>query len=84
MTLTREVPLTPAQSALIFIDVQNFSAHRDGGEFKDLSQAEFDEKYGWFFDQLEARVDPEHAGDSGGLPQGGGRGDVHDHRKPDT
>ncbi|WP_306113829.1 MULTISPECIES: isochorismatase family cysteine hydrolase [unclassified Roseovarius] len=58
MTLTREVPLTPPQSALIFIDVQNFAAHRDGGEFKDLSEAEFDEKYGWFFDQLEARVVP--------------------------
>lgn len=58
MTLTREVPLIPSQSALIFIDVQNFAAHRDGGEFKDLSEAEFDEKYGWFFDQLEARVVP--------------------------
>ena len=30
--LTREVPLVPAQSAILFIDVQNFSARRDGGE----------------------------------------------------
>lgn len=56
MTLTREVPLAPAQSALLFIDVQNFCARRDGGEFKGLSEAEFDQCYGWFFDELEGRV----------------------------
>lgn len=58
MTLTRNVPLTPAQSALIFIDVQNFSAHRKGTEFKDLSEQEFEDKYGWYFDQLDSRVIP--------------------------
>lgn len=58
MTLTREVPLVPDQSALLFIDVQNFAAHRQGGEFKDLSKDDFDTRYGWFFDQLEHRVVP--------------------------
>jgi ureidoacrylate peracid hydrolase len=58
MTLTRNVPLTPAQSALLFIDVQNFSAHRKGAEFADLAEAEFREKYGWFFDELKGRVIP--------------------------
>ena len=58
MTLTRNVPLTPAQSALLFIDVQNFSAHRKGAEFADLPEAEFREKYGWFFDELKSRVIP--------------------------
>ncbi len=58
MTLTREVPLIPAQSALLFIDVQNFSAHRDGAEFKDLSKDALEEKYGWFFAELNARVIP--------------------------
>ncbi|MEM9629004.1 MAG: isochorismatase family cysteine hydrolase [Pseudomonadota bacterium] len=58
MTLTRDVPLVPRQSALLFIDVQNFSAHRDGGEFKGLDPATFDEKYGWFFAELETRVIP--------------------------
>ena len=43
MTMTRDVPLVAQQSALLFIDVQNFSARRDGGEFKDVSPAEFDE-----------------------------------------
>lgn len=58
MTMTREVPLMPSQSALLFIDVQNFSAHRKGAEFTDLSEAEFAQKYGWFFEQLDTRVIP--------------------------
>jgi len=43
---TREVPLEPKYSALLFIDVQNFSARRDGGEFKDVRDAEIAGKYG--------------------------------------
>lgn len=58
MTLTREVPLVPEQSALLFIDVQNFAAHRKGAEFTDLSDAEFEDKYGWFFSQMQSRVVP--------------------------
>lgn len=58
MTLSRDIPLEPDQSALLFIDVQNFSANRNGAEFKDLSQDEFAEKYGWFMDELDARVIP--------------------------
>lgn len=58
MTLTREVPLTPEESALLFVDVQNFSAHRRGGEFKDLSEDELELKYGWFFGELGQRVVP--------------------------
>jgi len=58
MTMTRDVPLLANQSALLFIDVQNFSARRDGGEFKDVPPAEFDEKYAWYFEQLESRVVP--------------------------
>lgn len=53
---TREIALDPAQSGLLFIDVQNFCAHRDGGEFKGLGEAEFDTKYGYFFGQLENGV----------------------------
>jgi len=58
MTLTRDVPLNIEQSALLFIDVQNFSAHRSGAEFKDLDAAEFDQRYSWYFKQLENRVIP--------------------------
>ncbi|WP_300038847.1 isochorismatase family cysteine hydrolase [uncultured Roseobacter sp.] len=56
MTLTRQLPLVPAQSALLFVDVQNFAAHREGGEFKGMSAQDFASGYSWFFDELEARV----------------------------
>lgn len=49
---TRDIPLQVGQSALLFIDVQNFSVRRDGGEFKDVSDLEIEEKYGYYFDRL--------------------------------
>ncbi|HBS39590.1 MAG TPA: cysteine hydrolase [Rhodobacteraceae bacterium] len=58
MTLSRDVPLIPKNSALLFVDVQNFSANRQGAEFKDLPDAEFTEKYGWYFDRLNVTVIP--------------------------
>lgn len=56
--LTRDVPLVPTETCLLFIDVQNFSAKREGQEFKGLSPAEFESKYGWYFAALESRVIP--------------------------
>lgn len=58
MNLTRDLPLVPSDSAILFIDVQNFAAHRDGAEFHGLSDAQFEEKYGWFFEQMKTRVVP--------------------------
>ena len=58
MTLSRDVPLIPDRSALLFVDVQNFAAHRQGGEFKNLSEAEFERKYSRFFSELDKRVIP--------------------------
>ena len=58
MTLTRNVPLDPAQSALLFVDVQNFNANRKGGEYAGISETEMEEKYGWFFNEFEGRVVP--------------------------
>jgi len=58
MTLTRNLPLVPYESALLFVDVQNFSAHRKGAEFADLTDDHFNKKYGWFFNELEVRVIP--------------------------
>ena len=58
MTLSRNVPLIPENSALLFVDVQNFSANRQGAEFKDLPDAEFTDKYGWYFDMLKVTVIP--------------------------
>ena len=58
MKLTRNIPINPDVSVLLFIDVQNFSANRQGTAFANLSSAEFDEKYAWYFDELESRVTP--------------------------
>jgi ureidoacrylate peracid hydrolase len=56
--LSREVPLVPAQSALLFVDVQNFNARRDGGEYAGLSADEIASRFGYFFDELERRALP--------------------------
>lgn len=56
MTLTRNVPLIADQSALLFIDVQNFSAHRNGAEFDGLDDAQFAQKHGGLFEQLETVI----------------------------
>ena len=50
--MTRDVPLDPGQSAILFIDVQNFSAHVDGAEFAGIPADEFEHKYGYYFDRL--------------------------------
>jgi ureidoacrylate peracid hydrolase len=50
--LTREQPLIAAQSALLFVDVQNFCAHPGGGEFKGLSEEERNARYGYYFERL--------------------------------
>ncbi len=55
---TRDLPVEPAHTTLLFIDVQNYCAVREGGEFKDMTKAEFQERLGWFFDQMEQKVVP--------------------------
>ena len=56
--MTREVPLVPALSALLFIDVQNFSVRREGGEFAGHTPEEIEAQYGDFFRHLEASTIP--------------------------
>ena len=55
---TREIPLDPKASALLFIDVQNFSVRRDGGEFKDVSDSEIAGKYAYYFERLRSLAIP--------------------------
>ena len=57
-TLSREVPVVPADAALLFVDVQNYCAHRDGSEWKGLSAEEREARLGYYFEQLETRVVP--------------------------
>ncbi|WP_413990771.1 isochorismatase family cysteine hydrolase [Labrys okinawensis] len=55
---TRLVKVEPANSAILFIDVQNFCVRRDGGEFKDTPQSEIDTKYAYYFDRLSSVAVP--------------------------
>ena len=58
--LSREIALVPSQSALLFIDVQNYNALPEGGEYKDmgLSPEQARKKHAYFFDRLEQPVIP--------------------------
>jgi ureidoacrylate peracid hydrolase len=47
--LSRDVPIDPAHAALLFVDVQNYTARPDGGEYAWLTEAEREARYGWFF-----------------------------------
>ena len=50
--LSREVEIDPAHAALLFIDVQNYTASRDGGTYRGLSAREIDERFGFFFETM--------------------------------
>jgi ureidoacrylate peracid hydrolase len=58
MTLSRDVEIDPAHAALLFIDVQNYNAGPDGGEYQHLSPAERDERYGWYFRTMQDSAVP--------------------------
>jgi ureidoacrylate peracid hydrolase len=55
---SREVAIDPARSALLFIDVQNYTARRDGGEYRLLPAAEIEARYGYFFRRMEETALP--------------------------
>ena len=56
--LSREVEIDPKHAALLFIDIQNYTARRDGGTYKGLSEAEIDERYGHFFHAMRETAVP--------------------------
>jgi ureidoacrylate peracid hydrolase len=47
--LSRDVPIVPGHAALLFVDVQNYTARKDGGEYAGLSETDREARYGWFF-----------------------------------
>jgi ureidoacrylate peracid hydrolase len=55
---TRDVAVVPGRAALLIVDVQNFSARPDGGEFRGHSSEETEARYGWFFRRIEAETLP--------------------------
>lgn len=55
--LSREVPVRPGETALLFVDVQNFSTE-GGGEYAGIAPAVLRRRYGYFFRELRDRAVP--------------------------
>lgn len=55
--LSRDVRVKKGATALLFVDVQNYSAER-GGEYAELPPDEIKTRYGYFFRQMRERVVP--------------------------
>jgi nicotinamidase-related amidase len=51
-TLSREIAVEPRQTALLFVDVQNYAVHREGGEFRHLDEAGR-APFSYYFERLE-------------------------------
>lgn len=58
MTLSRDIPLVLNQSALLFVDVQNFCAERTGGMVTSGAGSNANRDYDWYFHELETRIVP--------------------------
>ncbi len=48
----------PHHAALLFIDVQNYTARRDGGEYRGLSDQQIEERFGFFFRTMRETAIP--------------------------
>jgi ureidoacrylate peracid hydrolase len=56
--LSRDVEIDIAHAALLFIDVQNYCAGPDGGEYAALDTTARDARYGWFFETMRRTAIP--------------------------
>lgn len=56
--LSRDVAIDIEHAALLFVDVQNYNARIDGGEYSQLDAAEREARYGEFFRIMEAMALP--------------------------
>ena len=56
--LSREVEIEPAYTALLFVDVQNYSCKPSGGEYAQLDAVTRESRHGWFFRTLKESVIP--------------------------
>ncbi len=55
--LSRDVPIDPKQTALLVIDVQNYTME-GGGEYARLDAQTVERKYGFFFREMRTRAIP--------------------------
>jgi ureidoacrylate peracid hydrolase len=51
--LSRNVPVEPGQTTLLFVDVQKYNCTWEGGEYAALSTAERESRFGYFFRTLQ-------------------------------
>ncbi len=51
--LSREIEIEPAHAALLLVDVQVYNCSWDGGEYAQLTAAEKEQRYGYFFRTLK-------------------------------
>jgi len=58
VTLSREVEIEPAHTALLFVDVQNYNCTWEGGEYAQVSAAEKEQRFGYFFRMLRESALP--------------------------
>ena len=56
--LSREVEIDIEHAALLFVDVQNYNARPDGGEYSQLDPQEVEARYGEFFRAMTTRAVP--------------------------
>jgi ureidoacrylate peracid hydrolase len=52
--LSREISVEPAHTALLFVDVQKYNCTWDGAEYAHLSAAEKQERFAYFFRNLQS------------------------------
>ena len=57
-SLSREVEIDPRHAALLTVDVQNYTARCDGGEYRDLADRDVEERFAFFFDTFERTTLP--------------------------
>jgi len=50
--LSREVEIVPAETALLFVDVQNYNCRWEGTEYAGIDEAEKKKRYGFFFEKM--------------------------------
>ena len=55
--LTRDVPVERGATALLFVDVQNYSTE-SGGEYANLDPETIEARYGSFFREMRERAVP--------------------------
>ncbi len=56
--LSREIPIEPAHAALLFVDVQKYNCTWDGAEYAHLSAAEKQDRFAYFFRNLQSTALP--------------------------